>query len=449
MVAAASAAAAVVTAVRAGNRVDSTKKTLGFGELQLPEVFLRALGVMNFTTPTPIQAAAIPAALTHRDVIACAQTGTGKTAAFLLPTLTRLLKAPQNTALVLVPTRELGTQVLEVLGHLTRFTPDLRGCLLIGGVSMHNQVRNLKKHPRILVATPGRLVDHLRQGTVSLSANLVTILDEADRMLDMGFAPQIHQILKYLPVSRQTLLFSATIPTDIEHLARKLLRDPLSVGVEGADRGRAKPAEGIAQTQIQTTTHAKPQALVQELRCRTGATIVFVRTKGRTDRLARQLSEMGFPVARIHGGRTQAQRQAAISAFRDGKIEILVATDIAARGLDIPEVALVVNFDLPHVPEDYVHRIGRTARAGAKGRAVSLITKEDAPLWRDIQRFLSPGSGHPTPGPGPRPTQPQRPRPNDRRGHRSAKPHSRHHQGARKTPSFRPTRPNTSSANSI
>lgn len=355
-----------------------------FNELKLPSFLMKALKKMNFERPTPIQAQAIPAALGGRDLIGCAQTGTGKTASFCVPLLTQLAQSPKSTALILAPTRELGIQILEVLKKLTEFAPEIKTTLLIGGTPMQPQMRQLQKKPRIIVATPGRLVDHLNRRSVHFRDLAFLVLDEADRMLDMGFAPQLNQILPHLPKQRQTLFFSATLPTDIENLSQKYLRDPIRITVGQVSRVQEK----INQNLVQTTAGKKNDVLLDELNARSGSVLIFARTQIRTDRLARFLEEYGHAVARLHGGRTQGQRNSAVSGFRDGKFRILVATDIAARGIDISHIAHVINYDLPQATEDYVHRIGRTARGGAQGEALSLITPEDHSAWRQICRQL-------------------------------------------------------------
>ncbi len=360
---------------------------LTFKELQLPQVLERALVDMNYQRPTLIQVQAIPAVLTNRDLIGCAQTGTGKTAAFCIPLISNLLKTPRKNALILIPTRELAAQIEEVLKSLTKYLPELKSTLLIGGMAMNPQVRALSRKPRIIVATPGRLVDHLRRGNLSISTAEILVLDEADRMLDMGFAPQLNEILRFLPKHRQTLLFSATMPADIVRLAARYLKDPIRVTVGAV----AQPVREVVQSTVQTTNGTKNNTLIEELNTRKGSVLIFARTKKRTDRVARFLSDCGYKTGRIHGDRTQKQRNDAIDGFRDGNFRILVATDIAARGIDISHIAHVINYDLPMVPEDYLHRIGRTARAGANGQALSLLTPEDRSQWRDISRFLAAG----------------------------------------------------------
>lgn len=339
---------------------------------------------MHFHTPTPIQAEAIPIALAGNDLIGCAQTGTGKTAAFSIPIITQLLANRNEIALILVPTRELAAQVSEVIKNLTLYSPDLRSVSLIGGVPMNPQIKALKRGVRIIVATPGRLIDHLRQRTVSISNTGILVLDEADRMLDMGFAPQLNEILRFLPKSRQTLLFTATLPPETEKLAEKYLLEPKRVSI-GAP---SKAAPKIDQKTREVTHQQKNETLLDELNSREGTVLVFARTQSRTDRVARYLESFGVSVARIHGGRTQGQRNRALDGFRDGSFRVLVATDIAARGLDIDHVAHVINYDLPMVAEDYIHRIGRTGRNGRSGEALSLITHEDRLNWRAIQKLL-------------------------------------------------------------
>jgi ATP-dependent RNA helicase RhlE len=355
-----------------------------FKEFGLSSGLLRALGAMNYSKPTPIQAAAIPVGLTGRDLIGCAQTGTGKTAAFSIPMITALNKVPGKTSLILAPTRELAAQIVGVIDQLCNFQQSqLRTALLIGGVPIARQTGALSRHPRIIVATPGRLLDHLQQRTLSLSEVQILVLDEADRMLDMGFEPQLRQILRHLPRERQTMLFSATIPAEILSLASKFLKDPVRVNAGPLSR----PVDQVEQ-QVRRTTHAgKNDALVSELASRQGSVLVFARTKARTDRVARMLNRLGHDVDRIHGDRTQSQRTKAIEGFRAGKFRILVATDIAARGLDIPHIEHVINYDLPQCPEDYIHRIGRTARAGATGFALAFVTPEDEDQWRQINRL--------------------------------------------------------------
>ena len=287
--------------------------------------------------------------------------------------------------LVLAPTRELAAQIVSAIEQLSKNFPQLRTALLIGGVPLPPQVRALSRSPRIIVATPGRLLDHLEQRTISLSKVQILVLDEADRMLDMGFEPQLRRIMRYVPEQRQTMLFSATIPAEILSLASKFLKDPVRVSAGPV----TQPVEKIDQKLRRTTIIGKNDVLVDELGSRRGSVIIFARTKARTDRVAKLLNRLGHDVDRIHGDRTQSQRTKAIEGFRAKNFRILVATDIAARGLDIPHVAHVINYDLPECSDDYLHRIGRTARAGAAGSALALITPEDEKQWQEISRRRS------------------------------------------------------------
>jgi len=358
-----------------------------FNELALPGELSSALQKMEFVTPTPIQAQSIPAALEGRDLVASAETGSGKTAAFGIPMITRLLQDEDSVGLVLAPTRELAVQIVKVLKDLSQDARRFRAALLIGGVPMGGQLQALRADPRVIVATPGRLVDHLERRSVDLSRCSVLVLDEADRMLDMGFAPQLEQIRRVLSAERQTLLFSATMPPDIEALAAKWLRDPVRVAIGQVSR----PVDRIEQKVVEADSGAKNDVLLKELQGRAGSILIFARTKRRTDRLARVLHGAGHRVAHIHGDRSQSQRQRALDGFREGRFTILVATDIAARGLDIPEIAHVINYDMPMVPEDYVHRIGRTARAGRTGEALALVAPEEKSLWKAVVRLMEKG----------------------------------------------------------
>ncbi len=355
-----------------------------FQELVLPQTIHQALKEMNFTVPTPIQAQAIPVVLTGQDLIGCAQTGTGKTAAYSIPILTTLLKNMDETALILAPTRELAIQITEVIEELTQFCKHMRVVNLIGGMSMQHQLRNVQKGYRIIVATPGRLLDHCERNPRMLSKVSMFVLDEADRMLDMGFAPQLRRIFPLLPAQRQTLLFSATLPPEIQKMAEKILRKPKKIQVGEA----SIPADKINQQARKLNGEQKNDLLLDELNAREGSVLVFVRTQHRADRVSRNLESFGIKVTRIHGGRSQGQRVRALSDFKDGRVRVLVATDIAARGIDISHVAHVINYDLPQVPEDYVHRIGRTARAGRAGEAMSFISSDDMEQWKNIEKLL-------------------------------------------------------------
>ncbi|MGE3976538.1 MAG: DEAD/DEAH box helicase, partial [Nitrospira sp.] len=351
-----------------------TSAHVGFHALGLSEALLQDLAHAGFASPTPIQERAIPPALAGRDVIGCAQTGTGKTAAFVIPIIERLALLPkgQPRALILAPTRELALQTLGAIEKLGR-SRRISATVIVGGADMQAQVRGLRQRPDILVATPGRLLDHMWNGTVLLSSMKMLVLDEADRMLDMGFAPQINQILDALPEQRQTLLFSATLPADLARLVQASVNNPVRVMVAPS----ATTAEGVTQT-VHYTSHAdKSDLLLSLLKADQSTALVFTKTKHRADRLGRMLGSAGHRVAVLHGDRSLSQRRAALEGFRRGAFRVLVATDIAARGIDVANIGHVINFDLPNCPEDYVHRIGRTARMKTTGRATSFVTGED------------------------------------------------------------------------
>ena len=367
-----------------------TSVQLDFHALGVSEPLVQDLAKAGLSIPTPIQAQAIPPALTGRDVIGCAQTGTGKTAAFVIPIMERLARLPKGEpqALILVPTRELALQILTTI--------DTLGCrlgisatVIVGGADMQAQVRGLRQRPDILVATPGRLLDHMWNGTVNLLPVKILVLDEADRMLDMGFAPQINQILNALPEERQTLMFSATLPSNLTQLAQASVNDPVRVMVTPS----ATTADGVTQALHYTTHNGKPDLLLSLLKQERETALVFTRTKHRADQLGRVLSRAGHRVAVLHGDRSLSQRRSALDGFKRGAFRVLVATDVAARGIDVANIGHVINFDLPHCPEDYVHRIGRTARMKATGRATSFVTAEDPQQLRAIERLL----GHAVP----------------------------------------------------
>ena len=357
-------------------------KPTSFAALKLSPQSLHALDRAGFEHPTPIQAGAIPPALEGRDVIGTAATGTGKTAAFLLPIIERVAGKPGTRALVLAPTRELALQIGEELERFGR-ARHVRGAVVIGGVGLGNQTAALKEGRSVVIATPGRLVDHLQQGSARLDGVEVLVLDEADRMLDMGFKPQLDRVLARLPRQRQTLLFSATMAGEVADFARAHLRDPVRVEVarSGTTAARAEQKVFLAAQQ------EKLALLLALLERDEVSTLVFTRTKRRADRVAKGLDRAGHKVARIHADRSQAQRRTALDGFKDGSFRVLVATDIAARGIDVAEIGHVVNFELPNVPEDYVHRIGRTARAAASGRASSFTSPEEQDLLHAIERL--------------------------------------------------------------
>lgn len=373
-----------------------TSASRNFHALGLSEAILQDLADAKFVSPTPIQEQAIPPALAGRDVIGCAQTGTGKTAAFVIPMIERLSALPkgQPKALILAPTRELALQTLTTIEKLGR-SRRISATVIVGGADMQAQVRGLRQRPDILVATPGRLLDHMWNGTILLSSITMLVLDEADRMLDMGFAPQINQILDALPEERQTLLFSATLPADLARLVQASVNNPVRIMVAPS----ATTADGVTQA-LHHTSHAdKSDLLLSLLGADKDTALVFTRTKHRADRVGRMLDRAGHRVAVLHGDRSLSQRRAALEGFRRGAFRVLVATDIAARGIDVANIGHVINFDLPNVPEDYVHRIGRTARMKTTGRATSFVTSEDAQQLRAIERLLgqtvpvAPGGG--------------------------------------------------------
>lgn len=357
-----------------------------FDELNLPPALRAALTAMNFTTPTPIQAQAIPVALEGRDIMGTAMTGSGKTAAFCIPMIARMLTSSRGSALIMLPTRELANQVEAVIKQLLGQYTTIKTALLIGGDSMPKQQAQLRARPRIVVGTPGRVIDHLTRGSLMLHDTTYLVLDETDRMLDMGFEDQMLQVMKYLPQQRQTLLFSATLPPQILKLSEKYLRNPVRIEVGETN----KAADRIDQKTVNISQDDKYNVLVKELKERTGTVIIFVKSKYGTEKLAGRLVKSGFTADAIHGDLQQRQRERVLAAFRDKRHRILVATDIASRGLDIPHIEHVINFDLPQAPEDYIHRIGRTARAGAEGAAISFITPEDVLKWRAIQKLMDP-----------------------------------------------------------
>ena len=360
---------------------------MSFNDLKLHPSLLKGIKELGFARPTPIQADAIPPGLEGRDVLACAQTGSGKTAAFLLPILNKLIEKPRGTtrALVLAPTRELAAQILADLNDLAVHTP-ITGASIYGGVGMGPQEHAFRSGVDVLIATPGRLLDHLRAPYAKLSHLEFLVLDEADRMLDMGFLPEIRKILRYVPSKRQTLFFSATMPPPIAALTGEMLRNPVSIQRER----QAAPASGITQAIYPVAQGLKPVLLVTLLeRGDIKQALVFTRTKHRANRLADHLVKAGVRAERIHGNRSQAQRTAALEGFKNGRFPVLVATDIAARGIDVDALGHVVNFDVPLVPDDYIHRVGRTGRAEATGDAFTFVSPEEEGNLRDIERAIS------------------------------------------------------------
>jgi len=353
-----------------------------FAALGLSPTALDSLSKAGYEKPTPVQEQAIPPALAGRDVVGCAATGTGKTAAFLLPIVERLAGRPGTRALVLAPTREL---VLQIGEHLAMFgrARGVTGVEVVGGLGMQPQVQGLRQGRGVIIATPGRLIDHLERGSARLEGIEILVLDEADRMLDMGFKPQLDRILARVPRKRQTMLFSATMGGDVGSFARACLVDPVKIEVAKSGTVAAR-AEQLVYFVPQAS---KADLLLDLLGKDDASTLVFTRTKHRADRLAKSLFRAGHRVSAIHGGRSQGQRSTALDGFKSGRYRVLVATDIAARGIDVVEIGHVVNFDLSRNPEDHVHRVGRTARASASGRATSFCSPEENGLLREIERF--------------------------------------------------------------
>lgn len=359
-----------------------------FLSLGLPQPLLQSLERMQLKIPTPIQAQAIPHALEGKDILGSAQTGTGKTAAFGIPLVTKLMLNQRGSALVMTPTRELALQVLKTLQSLVGNQSAIKTALLIGGESMPKQLQQLRMRPRIIVGTPGRINDHLTRGSLMLHDTQFLVLDETDRMLDMGFSQQIEKIVKFMPQNRQTLLFSATLPGNIIKMAERYQRNPVRVSVGSTSTPIAK----IKQEILHVSEGDKYTQLLAQLNSREGSILLFVKTKWGAEKMAKKLRGANHSADAIHGDLRQNKRDRVIEAFRNRKHRIMVATDIAARGLDIPHIEHVINYDLPQCPEDYIHRIGRTARAGAEGSALCFISPSDKIKWRDIQRLINPNA---------------------------------------------------------
>lgn len=358
-----------------------------FQNLNISTTILQALNTMGFEEPTPIQAEAIPVALQGQDMIGQAQTGTGKTAAFGIPVLEKILASSKTSnvqTIVLSPTRELAMQVAEELNHLAQYT-SIQALPIYGGQDMERQLRRLRKHPQIIVATPGRLIDHMKRGTIHLDEISMIVLDEADEMLDMGFIDDIHTIMSATPETRQTLLFSATMPAPIQKLAQAFLKDPQIIRM----KAKEVTMDLIEQSYIETPDRQKFDVLCRLLDLQEpDLAIIFVRTKRRVDELSEALKKRGYSSEGIHGDLTQAKRDSVIRQFREKTIDILVATDVAARGLDISGVTHVFNYDLPQDPESYVHRVGRTGRAGKTGEATTFVIPRELEHLRAIERLI-------------------------------------------------------------
>jgi len=355
-----------------------------FADFGLSEPIMTALNKMGFEKPTPIQEAAIPLALEGRDILGSAQTGTGKTGAFSIPMIEMLIRNPAKTALVLTPTRELAKQVLDAIRDMIGAQHNMKTAFIIGGEPYGKQFAQLKNRPRIIVGTPGRINDHLDKKTLDLSNAAFLVLDETDRMLDMGFGVQLERIKKHLPQERQTLLFSATMPQEIVKIANAYLTNP-----ERIQMGETNiVAPKIKQEILRINHDKKHDEMVRQLHERDGTVIIFVKTKYGTEKMAKRLREEGFTADALHGDLRQRKRDQIMRAYREKKFRILCATDIAARGLDVPHIEHVINHDLPQVAEDYIHRMGRTARAGADGSALSFISPADNRMWRAIEQLL-------------------------------------------------------------
>jgi len=357
-----------------------------FKLLKIEDSLKNSLNKMNFTKPTPIQSMAIPVALEGKDILGTAQTGTGKTLAFSIPLINKLILDKNAFALVMCPTRELATQVMEAIKSIISDKINIKTALLIGGESMQKQLRQLGNRSRIIVGTPGRINDHLKRKSLNLSATKYLVLDETDRMLDMGFTPQIEMVLKFVPKSHQTLLFSATLPQNILRISERFLNKPerISTGATSV------PIAKIKQEILQVFKENKYDELIDQFLARKGSILVFVKTKRNADKMVKRLKEEGHSVDAIHGDLRQSKRDRVINSFRKGLKRILIATDVAARGLDIPLIQHVINYDLPQVPEDYVHRIGRTARAGSDGSALTFLTPDDRSMWNSINKLIDP-----------------------------------------------------------
>ncbi len=357
-----------------------------FKSIKIEDSLKHSLSKMNFIKPTPIQGMAIPVALKGKDILGTAQTGTGKTLAFSIPLINKLILDKNAFALVMCPTRELASQVMEAIKSIISDKINIRTALLIGGESMQKQLRQLGNRSRIIVGTPGRINDHLKRKSLNLSATKYLVLDETDRMLDMGFTPQIEMVLKFVPKTHQTLLFSATLPQNILRISERYLNSPERISTGATSIPIAK----IKQETLQVFKENKYDELIDQFLARKGSILVFVKTKRSADKMVKRLKEEGHSADAIHGDLRQSKRDRVINSFRKGFKRILIATDVAARGLDIPLIQHVINYDLPQVPEDYVHRIGRTARAGLEGSALTFLTSDDRSMWNSINKLINP-----------------------------------------------------------
>ncbi len=358
---------------------------MNFGSFKFHHQIAAGIKALGYHTPTPIQLQAIPPVLEGHDVMGLAQTGTGKTAAFVLPILERLLPGPRGKvrALIIAPTRELAEQIHVAIAELGNGT-HIRSCTIYGGVGLNPQIQKLRAGIDIVVACPGRLLDHINQKTIDLSSLEVLVLDEADRMFDMGFLPDVRRIIKYLPAKRQNLMFSATMADDIRKLAHEVLHKPVTVQV-----GHTAPANTVSHALYPVEQHLKTGLLMEILKhTDTESILIFTRTKHRAKRIGQQLEKAGYKAASLQGNLSQNKRQEALDGFRNGRYQILVATDIAARGIDVSSISHVINYDIPDTTDAYTHRIGRTGRAAKTGDAFTFVTKEDEPLVRSIEHIL-------------------------------------------------------------
>ena len=355
-----------------------------FYEYNLSDNLNKSLKTLGFKNPTEIQSKTIPIALKRHDILASAETGSGKTAAYLIPLIHHISTIGGISGLILTPTRELAQQVTDVSKSLVGYKSKIETALIVGGASMNNQLRQLKKRPKIIVGTPGRINDHLEKRTLNLKYFNFFVLDEADRMLDMGFEDQVEKIIRFLPSKRQTLLFSATLPKEIIKLSSKYLNNPKRADVKENNVIKTQ----IKQKILNTKTELKYNQLVDEIALRKGSILIFVRTKYSTEKLKKRLMKDTVKSSALHGDLRQNKRSRILKDFRDDKFRILIATDIASRGLDVPHIEHVINYDLPQVPEDFIHRIGRTARAGSVGEAVSFITPNDKRMWKSIENLM-------------------------------------------------------------
>ena len=357
-----------------------------FKDFALPEALQHKLDALGFDTPTPVQERAIPAALEHRDILGSAQTGTGKTAAFAIPLLTKIMNHADVYGIIVTPTRELALQVDEQIRAFLSAKSKIRSVVLIGGASIERQVQALGKRPKIIVGTPGRIIDHLERKSLDLSGFNYVVLDETDRMLDMGFSAPIAEIFSRVSEERQTLLFSATLPKNIQKISAQYLQNPVRI-----EMGQVNSVgDNIVQSTQFVSKDGKFEMLVDALREHDQSAIVFMNSKYATEKMAKRLKSAGITAEAIHGDLRQSKRERVISNLRDNKFRVLVATDVAARGIDVPHIHQVINFDLPRQTEDYIHRIGRTGRNGAQGIALNLATRDDMEKLNEIERLINP-----------------------------------------------------------